>query len=101
MNLRYLKNDHDLAVQDSVKRIGASHFGEMWRLKMWERRCQFDDDSAFRLRVWEHVFWNLGSPQASLSTPTHGVNRSPDVVFPYILQIPGNSGKFGIASGTP
>ncbi len=30
MNLRYLKNDHDLAVQDSVKRIGASkasHFG--------------------------------------------------------------------------
>lgn len=34
MNLRYLKNDHDLAIQDSVKRIGASkasHFGEMWR----------------------------------------------------------------------
>ena len=24
MNLRYLKNDHDLALQDSVKRIDAS-----------------------------------------------------------------------------
>jgi hypothetical protein len=24
MNLRYSKNNHDLAVQDSVKRIGAS-----------------------------------------------------------------------------
>ena len=27
MDLRYLKNDHDLAVQDSVKRIGASRDG--------------------------------------------------------------------------
>ncbi len=55
MNLRYLKNDDDLAVQDSVKRIGASkacHFGEMW-METWGRGCEFDDDSKCRCAVYQ------------------------------------------------
>jgi len=43
-----LKNDHDLAVQDSVNRIGASkasHFGEMWR---WRCGDGFADSTAIQ-----------------------------------------------------
>ena len=47
MNLRYLKNDHDLAVQDSVKRIGVkglSLWGEV-EMEMRGAVVPFDDDT--------------------------------------------------------
>ena len=53
MNLPYLKNDHDLAVQDSVKEWrfkGLSLWGD-GEMEMWGRWCQFDDDSAFGLAI--------------------------------------------------
>ena len=55
MNLRYLKNDHDPAIQDSVKRPGASkafHFGAMWR---W--RC--GDSGANSTTIQRCGWWKL------------------------------------------
>jgi len=53
MNLPYLKNDHDLAVQDSEtdRRFkGLSLWGDV-EMEMWGRWCQFDDDSVNSLRA--------------------------------------------------
>jgi hypothetical protein len=56
-----------------VKRIGASKGLSLWRdveMEMWGRWCQFDDDSAFRVRVVGisgHGEENLPGPGLAIS----------------------------------